>query len=262
MGGKIVTKEEAIQAKKKAFKKVNQLLEQYINSGNSKSYKKAKNISAWLSTWSAYIDFESKFQPAKNIAYKRGDVIKVNLGFNVGSEHGGIHYGVVLDKVNRHNSNTITIIPLSSFKKSCYERDVFLGDDLFKQINAKWKALTTSAQEEYAKFKNLYDLVSAVDEAAATSDSSDSPPDQLEKVINELDKQRVLLEDRLNLLYKMEAEIKQMKQGSIAKIEQITTISKMRIIDPKKSADVLSQIRLSPDSMNKINEKVKELFIF
>ena len=53
-----------------------------------------------------------------------------------------------------------------------------------------------------------------------------------------------------------------MKEGSIAKVEQITTISKQRIYDPKKNADVLSGIRFSDAAMDKINEKIKELYIF
>lgn len=53
-----------------------------------------------------------------------------------------------------------------------------------------------------------------------------------------------------------------MKDGSIAKIEQITTVSKQRIFDPKGSRDVLSGIHFSDAAMDKINEKLKELYIF
>ena len=48
----------------------------------------------------------------------------------------------------------------------------------------------------------------------------------------------------------------------IALIDQITTVSKMRIYDPRNARGVLSGIRLSPDALDKINEKLKELFIF
>ena len=53
-----------------------------------------------------------------------------------------------------------------------------------------------------------------------------------------------------------------MKTGSIAKIEQITAISKMRIYTPKKAADFLSGIRLSANTMSRINKKIKEFYIF
>ena len=57
-------------------------------------------------------------------------------------------------------------------------------------------------------------------------------------------------------------EIENMKTGSIAKIEQITAISKMRIYTPKKAADFLSGIRLSANTMSRINKKIKEFYIF
>ena len=56
-------------------------------------------------------------------------------------------------------------------------------------------------------------------------------------------------------------EIKMMKEGSIALISQITTISKMRIIKPQKNSDALSGICLSSESLDKIDEKILELYI-
>lgn len=50
-------------------------------------------------------------------------------------------------------------------------------------------------------------------------------------------------------LNKIKAEIEQMKTGSIALVDQITTISKIRIYDPRNAYGVLSGIRLSPESL-------------
>lgn len=63
-------------------------------------------------------------------------------------------------------------------------------------------------------------------------------------------------------LEKIGDEISDMKQGSIALINQITTVSKMRIFDPRNVHGVLSGIALSGENMEKINEKIKDLFIF
>lgn len=52
-----------------------------------------------------------------------------------------------------------------------------------------------------------------------------------------------------------------MKQGSIALINQITTISKQRIYNPKTNYDILSGIKLSPNNLDKINDKIVELYI-
>lgn len=50
--------------------------------------------------------------------YKRGSIIKANLGFNVGNEEGGLHYCIVLDKTNALSSGTLTVIPLTSIKEN------------------------------------------------------------------------------------------------------------------------------------------------
>lgn len=63
-------------------------------------------------------------------------------------------------------------------------------------------------------------------------------------------------------LEKIEKEISQMKEGSIALINQITTVSKIRIYDPKNLNGVLSGITLSQEQMEKINNKIKDLYIF
>ncbi len=45
-------------------------------------------------------------------------------------------------------------------------------------------------------------------------------------------------------------------------INQITTVSKMRIFDPRNLRGVLAGISLTEEGMEKINEKVKELYVF
>ncbi len=47
-----------------------------------------------------------------------------------------------------------------------------------------------------------------------------------------------------------------MKRGSIALVNQITTISKIRIYDPKTTKDILSGITLSNDGLDKIDKEI------
>ena len=58
----------------------------------------------------------------------------------------------------------------------------------------------------------------------------------------------------------MKNEADRMKQGSIALVGQITTISKIRIYDPKFHNDALSKIRVSPATLDLLDAKVQELF--
>lgn len=70
------TKEDVILNKKEAIKSLNKLLEGYINAPNGSRLKKANLISYWIKDYVRMINFEEKFNPAKNIAYKRGEHCK------------------------------------------------------------------------------------------------------------------------------------------------------------------------------------------
>lgn len=223
------TKEEVIQQKKAAIKAVNNLLEKYINDASQRHLKKACLISYWLSDFSRFIDFEEKFVPTKNIAYKRGNIVKLNFGFNIGSEYGGLHYGVVLDNKNAHNSPVVTVIPLTSNKESkqIHSNSVDLGNEVYRLLKLKFDTVLKAAR---------------LRTATAEQDHHAN--------------------DELNYLEKIGDEIAGMKEGSIALVNQITTVSKMRIYDPRNLRGVLAGVSLSEDSMNKINQKMKELYIF
>ena len=55
-------------------------------------------------------------------------------------------------------------------------------------------------------------------------------------------------------------ELSRMKNGSIALIGQITTISKYRIYDPLSTKNALHGIKLSDQNLTIIDNKIKELF--
>lgn len=66
------------------------------------------------------------------------------------------------------------------------------------------------------------------------------------------------LYSKLEYLEKIGSEIEHMKNGSVALISQITTISKQRIYDPINNGGILSKIKLSSESLNKIDTEIKK----
>ncbi len=255
MAKEIIDREIVIQNKKKAIRKLNSLLENFINSNDEEKLKKANLLSYWLQTFSCYIETEKAFSPKKLMAYKRGDIIRVNLGFRVGAELGGLHYAVVLDKENRHSADTITIIPLSSFKgKKPYERDLFLGSELYNLVVAQYTKQYNSVKSRLLEIMPVIDALKQIPEEKHTPEIVD--------LIIDLNNQVTELRKSVDSLERDKHEIERMKEGSIVKIEQITTISKMRIYTPKKSSDFLSGVRFSQKTMSRINTKLKEIYIF
>lgn len=278
---KPLIKEDVIKNKKESIKKLNGLLEHYINEPSGSYLKKANLISYWLKDYVRYIDFEEKFNPKRNIAYKRGNVVKVSFGFNVGSEYGGLHYGVVLDNNNNHGSSVVTVIPLTSVKdeQDIHKNSVELGNEIYRSLKIKYTTILAQLNDELKEIdetRNMIDVLLEIAEeslnAAKKSEQEDEVHEKLTEVEKSIqaskrmqsvwdDKEKHTTEE-LQHLEKIGKEIAGMKEGSIALINQITTISKMRIFDPKNIHGVLFGISLTEESMEKINEKVKELYVF
>lgn len=265
---KVIDKEAVIKNKKSAIQHLNKLLESYILDSSEVHLKKADLISYWIKDYVRYLNFEETFDPKRYISYKRGDVIKVGFGFNVGAEYGGLHYAVVLDKLNDHASPVVTVAPLTSVKavNQLERHNVSLGNEIYRLMKVKADAVAKSIQDErneLAKSMYYFDSISKMmKNSISGSDETAMLLSESKRILKNLRIQSEHLDSVADELDKIISEIARMKQGSVALLGQITTISKMRIYDPQKSKDVLYGISLSEDNMVKINEKIKELYVF
>jgi len=225
-------KSEAIANKDSALKRLDVSFNKHIELSE---YKKSNILAYWIKDFSNYHDNEKTFDPNSLKRYRRGDVIKANLGFNVGNELGGLHYCVVLNKNDTMSSGNLTVVPLSSNKenKKYHINTVNLGDELYQLLNKKFVDESVKIHEELSRLN--FDEVSI-----------------------EITKE---LSIKLHNLKKIKTEISRMKSGSIALVNQITTISKQRIYNPKSNSDILANIRLSKNSSLLIDDKIAELFL-
>lgn len=85
--------------------------------------KKGKLLLDWLKVQNSYWAWEETFDPSKLINYNRADIVFMNLGFNVGAEFGGFHFGVVIADSPKNNP-VLNIIPLSSLDEGETEADL------------------------------------------------------------------------------------------------------------------------------------------
>lgn len=233
-----------------AIQKLDNFLSSLINSDDSKMNGKADKLSYWLEDWTTFLEYEPNFTPTKLRRYKRGEIIKVHLGFNIGSEEGGLHYAVVLDKNNAKTSPVVTIIPLTSVKphvdtNKLKSGSVFLGNELFTNLSAKISSTQKHLSDEIA-------LLNSLTEPLTLSNSLEHETNLSEKVEK--------ITEELRLLNRMRSEVTRMKHGSIALVNQITTISKIRIYDPKTDHDILSNIKLSNEKLDIIDDTIRKKF--
>ena len=226
-------------------------LESLICSPDTKTQDKADKISYWLEDYTKFLGYETKFDASKYPRYKKGQIIQVHLGFNIGSEEGGLHYAVVIENNNYKTSPTLNIVPLTSIKDttdiSKLRPDlgrVNLGNELFRLLSTKVSTLQATITNE---INNLREVIASL--------VANDP--KIQNVKDKIDQ----LEKQFDTLKRTKDVISKMKLGSIALVGQITTISKLRIYDPKDSNGVLSGIKLSNESIDKIDEAIRKLYI-
>ena len=134
---------------------------------------------------------------------------------------------------------------------------------LLYAINKDEKNFIKESIESYANITNIADQVEYEKNKLYKLQSKNKI---FEAYYNVQENDWISAKNNINLansyLEKIGNEISQMKEGSIALVNQITTVSKMRIFDPRNLKGVLSGISLAPEIMDKINCKVKELYTF
>lgn len=233
-------KSQAIAHKDSALKRLDESFNKHLE---LLEFKKSNILAHWINQFSEYHDNEKNFKDSilpTLKTFKRGDIVKANLGFNIGNELGGLHYCVVLNKNDNPFSGVLNIIPLSSSKtdktyntQTCID----IGDELFMSLTAKFNKESEKLEKKLDDFQN-----------SITDRENISPIEKMNEI-------QALLK-RLDYLQKISTEISRMKHGSIAYANQITTISKQRIF----KTPILSGIKLSNTSLDLLDSKIIELF--
>ncbi|MHB8156364.1 MAG: type II toxin-antitoxin system PemK/MazF family toxin [Desulfocucumaceae bacterium] len=91
------------------------LVELVTTTKDIKRLDKIEKYLNWLVKKTKHIKEEPVFEPNTLPKYIRGDVILVDLGFNIGDEFGGEHYAVVLRDSNQDKKmKRVLILPITS----------------------------------------------------------------------------------------------------------------------------------------------------
>lgn len=240
----------------KAIAELDNYIENLIRSPDSSVNSKADKLAYWIVDYARLLKKEKTFDPKKYISYRRGDIVKIHLGYRIGNEEGGLHFGVVIDNKNAKSSGTVTIIPLTSVKpnKKMHYNSVFLGTELFRLMISKHDRLSAELDSRLA---NVQNRLKDFNDGNVDDFLSALPKDEYDALSAECD---TLLKKQIELS-EIKKSILKMKDGSIALVDQITTVSKIRIYDPIYTNNVLYGIRLSDSSLDSIDTKIKELFL-
>lgn len=99
-----------------------QMNKDYITASNvlkesflQRSIKEFYILQKWLIDWAKYLLKEKLFRPDGMPHFKQGDLVRVDFGWRIGQELGGIHYAVVVEGNNNPKSTMIILTPISSY---------------------------------------------------------------------------------------------------------------------------------------------------
>lgn len=158
--------------------------------------------------------------------FKRGTVVMADFSPQVGSELRGKHFAIVLNKKDNRYNELLTVLPLTSKE---HKRHLNLGDEIKKSI-----------------YKIMWHVQNSVSEDI---DSIKDPIEALE-----------LSTDFCELQLEVIKRYASLKDHTYAKVNQITTISKKRIMKPINEIDPIRRLRVSNEVLNRIDKKILETF--
>lgn len=230
-----------------------------------KNNNKFRFLPNWLEKESNLFLSETQNTSKSYNVLKRGSLIFVDFGINIGSELSNRHWAVVLNKNDSPKSRNLTVLPISSKEKkfSVMIDEVIqqkskrfllpildkIGFDYFSIIHYALTEITPfdlgSAEEIYQEFLIQYGDAYNSESAKEIYDNGAG----MEKVENTNRK----LKDLVN-------HYQRFNKISYAKCDQIKTISKDRIIYINE-LDPCRKIKVSDETLDRIDEKLKELYL-
>lgn len=219
----------------------------FLNNILGTDQHKAALLYYWLRNYLRYIKQEETFNPKYFPQFKPGDIVKVDFGFGIGSEFGGLHYAIVLAPSNAKNS-TVTVVPLRSLKpnkespKTLYKSDVYLGTELFT-------VLLDRSGEMLDKCGTFIKEVENTDPKTITVKDIARFEKQLEEAKNLLARHDIIMK-----------EVSRLNAGTVAIVSQIRTVSKIRIQNPRYPKDALYNMRVDRQATDKIRAVMKDLY--
>lgn len=272
---------------------------QHLQQIGDEENKRSDKIAQWIENWVKYLKIEQVFNPRSIKGLKRGSIVYADFGFNVGREYGGLHYAIVLNKKDPRSNHLLHVLPLTSVKETTDMSNLKyfqfpIGDEVFQLLKNEANQKVIELTKLYDRFSKKDDelheralivesLIKDNKKAFETlknlpaSDRDDSFLEQIQTInkniefaSTEADKIKQELEDNATLLAELEEKLEyankfilktqNMNKDSIVLLNQVTTISKMRLYDPKNNSSILNGIVLSDDTMDKIDEALKKIF--
>ena len=198
--------------------------------------------------------------------FKRGALIFVEFGVNIGQEMSNRHWAIVLNKEDSVRKGTLTVVPISSksgWQSVKIDGLIATSATLFIREYSRsnsikmflvMESLKNDPQYIYRNDDRFIDLYNKYHEMFADKISDMEQPIIDEAFIADLS---IQIDKSLDLAIHYD----RFRKVSFAKCSDITTISKDRIIF-KNNLDPCGKIVVSQESLDRIDKKIADLYIY
>ncbi|MEX5941276.1 type II toxin-antitoxin system PemK/MazF family toxin [Mammaliicoccus sciuri] len=227
----------------------------YANSSLNKSNKNLKDayekcnpqnkkilyMPHWLDFYANTIKSESQKKKLYFKSYKKGSIIYVKLGSNIGSEFSGNHFCVVLDNQDNKGKETITIVPLSSKSNENYiQLDTIIFDLTVEKL-----------RDRVIKHKEI--MFEILDKYGGKVENNELKEED-SMILTNINKEISEITTLINIYNKHK------NKKSYANVSALTTISKRRVSKINNS-DPTGNIFVSQNDIKKIHEQISIKFL-
>ncbi|EOI6522377.1 hypothetical protein ACMUWU_002125 [Enterococcus faecalis] len=234
------------------FKKV-------ANSGKPKG----KFLANWLLTKSYHLEKEvDQSQASFFNKYKKGTVVMIDFGVNIGNELSNHHLAIVLNKEDNIKNGVLTVLPLSSKPNKHYLK---LDDELFKTIINDLYEKQSDIDKELSELDFIVDETADIangDEKTVTIITENKKKEvtsEVDAILDYLKKKLAFLKDKNEKISALITRYSKYNNDSYVCMKSIQTISKCRIITLNEY-DPSGTIRLSKNTMDKIDRELVTVF--
>lgn len=225
-------------------------------------HKKFKYLPEWLRAKANYYNSDIKHSQKNNKVFQRGALVMVDFGINVGNELSGNHFAVVLNKSDSPKNGVLTVVPVSSkANKFAIEIDGLISeksatflDSLITEEMISLHFLEKRIVKEHLTEEEKKEMVNEIYEDGGSATYT--------KYISRQSLSNIL-EEKKKIRFKIRQLIdhyEKYNKTSYAKCLDITTISKKRILFLNEY-DPCGKIKVSNETLDKIDETIKEWFI-
>lgn len=202
-------------------------------------------------------------------SYRRGTIVSIEFGVNVGSEMSGRHFGIVITKNDNDYNPIVQVIPLTSKKKKDY---ISIAKEVFENSVELLDTHSQSMLDEMSRIKlNLDELNEETAPLLALLDYPENNKnnflnEELEKLLNKSVKKVKTLEKSFEkyqrdreMLEKIIQKYSVYSKDSYLCTKNLTTISKERIIKINRY-DPSGTVKVSNETLDVIDQSLVSLY--